>query len=489
MKILLINPPDAKMIQGAIPKELGSDKMGKYPPLGLLYIASSIRKHLPQVTVKIIDAIADNLDYKEVHKEIAEFTPDMVGMTVYTFTLIDALEIARCAKEFSKNCLVIFGGFHPSIYPEETLRCSPCVDIAVAGEAEETFVEMLRRKLNNEGLDDIPGISFKRSDGTLAIDTRVPFISDLDKLPFPDRTLVNYHNHTCILGATGLSTNILSSRGCPFPCKYCFVNIKKYRLRSLPNLLAEIKQCIELGINDFFFMDDLFNINKQRVIEFSQLIINERIKINWSFRGRVDQVDEQVLRLAKQAGCIRIHYGVESGVPEILKRVSKGTNLEMVKQALRLTRKAGIEVSSNIMIGLPGESPAETEQTIKYLLELDTDYVQAAVFTPYPETPLYKEGLASGLLPSDYWRSFALKPQEGFEPLIWGEFYTREQIFDKLRDLYRRFYMRPQFILHYLRHLTSFAAFRQMIRNGLTFISLISKRSSSYDPYTDRTDQ
>ena len=487
MKLMLINPPDAKMIQGAIPKELGSDKMGKYPPLGLLYIASSIREHIPMVTVKIVDAIADNLDCGDVRKELQEFKPDMVGMTVYTFTLLDALDVACIVKDVSQDCMVVFGGFHPSIYPAETLQCSPYVDVAVAGEAEETFVEMVGRLLRLETLDGIPGISFKRADGSLVIDTQVPFVQDLDRLPFPDRTQVNYQNHTCILGATGLSTNILSSRGCPFPCKYCFVNIKKYRLRSLPNLLAEIQQCVKLGIYDFFFMDDLFNINKQRVIDFSEMIIREQLNINWSFRGRVDQIDGNLLRLAKQAGCIRIHYGVESGVPEILKRVSKGTDLEMVKRALSLTTKAGIEVSSNIMIGLPGESPTQTEQTIHYLLELDTDYVQAAVFTPYPETQLYKEGLESGVLPADYWREFALNPSEGFEPLIWGEFYTREQIFDKLRALYRRFYMRPKFIIHYLRHLNSFAALKQMVRNGITFISLITKRSSSHDPCPDKT--
>lgn len=481
MKIMLINPPDTKMIQGAIPKELGSDKMGKYPPLGLLYLASAVLAAFPDITIKIVDAISDGLSCHDIKHTVSSFQPDLIGMTVYTFTLIDALEVAEASKQAAPQSIIVFGGFHPSIYPQETLQCSPHVDITVGGEAEETFTTLVNNLMNGIPLDSIPGVSFRQLDGSLHINREIPFISDLDQLHFPDRTLVNYRNHKCILGAKGMSTNILSSRGCPFLCKYCFVNIKKYRLRSLPNLLEEIRQCVDLGINDFFFMDDLFNIKKERVTEFAKLIIKERLSINWSFRGRVDQIDADMLRLAKKAGCIRIHYGVESGVPDILKRICKGTDLEMVRNAIRLTHEAGIEISSNIMIGLPGESPEKTEETIKYLLSLSTDYVQAAVFTPYPETPLYREGIKSGLLPNDYWREFSLRPYEGFEPMIWGEYYTRDQLFDKLRTLYRRFYLRPRFILHYIRQINSFSALKQMFSNGITFFALIMNRSSRHD--------
>jgi radical SAM superfamily enzyme YgiQ (UPF0313 family) len=360
------------------------------------------------------------------------------------------------------------------------------VDITVGGEAEETFPVVVERLRKGGSLDGIPGVGYRREDGSARANRQVPFVADLDRLPFPDRTMVNYRNHTCILGAKGISTNILSSRGCPFPCKYCYVNVKKYRLRSLDNLLEEIHQCVDLGIRDLFFVDDLFNIRKQRVVDFSERVLREKLKIRWSFRGRVDQIDEDMLRAARKAGCTRIHYGVESGVSEILKRISKGTDLAMVREAIRRTHASGIEVSSNIMIGLPGESPRETEQTIRYLLGLSTDYVQAAVFTPYPETPLYREGIETGLLPGDYWREFSLHPREGFEPLIWGEFYTREQLFDKLRELYRRFYLRPRFLFGYVRQINSLDALKQTARNGMTFLSLIMKRSSKHDPCPGR---
>ncbi|MBF0614618.1 MAG: radical SAM protein [Magnetococcales bacterium] len=473
-KILLINPPDQKMIQGAVPRELGRDRMGKYPPLGLLYLASSTLAHHPNLNIRILDAIADSLTENDLMAAIEEMQPDIVGISVYSFTMVDGVDVARIAKRVAPNCQVVFGGFHPSIYPEETLRCSPDIDVAVAGEAEETFPLLVEQLLNRQPPVGIPGVSVKLANGNLHVDHGMPFVQNLDALPFPDRRMVSYLKHRCILGSQGLTTNILATRGCPYKCKYCYVNIKNYRIRSLDNLMAEIHDCISLGIEEFFFVDDLFNIHRKHVLAFSERILQEGVKIRWNFRGRVNQIDEEVLAKARQAGCTRVHFGVESGNPQVLKRIAKGTNLESIRRALALTRQAGIEVSSNIMIGLPGESPRETEETIRFALSLETDYIQAAVFTPYPDTPLYKEGLESGLLPHDYWRDFALHPKADFEPLIWSEFYTKEQLFDQLRTLYRRFYMRPRFVLSYLKKIRSWADFWQLVKNFLTFLMLIT---------------
>ncbi|MBO05789.1 MAG: hypothetical protein CMI58_01895 [Parcubacteria group bacterium] len=477
INVLLINPPDYKMIQGAIPKELGSDRMGKYPPLGLLYIASYAQTRYPAIlNINIVDAITDSLTHEEIHRIIEEFQPDIIGISVYTFTLIDSLQVARSAKKIIPHVPVVFGGFHPTIYPKETLLCSPDVDIVVAGEAEEAFSAVIGRILNMQSLEGLPGVSFKKLNGDIHIDKQTQFVTDLNALPFPDRRMVNYKHHSCILGATGLTTNILSSRGCPYRCRYCYVNIREYRVRSLDNIFAEIHNCLSLDINEFFFVDDLFNLSKRRVIGFSERVIDEGLDIRWSFRGRVDQIDDETLEKAKKAGCTRIHFGIESGVPKILKRVGKGTNLEMVRNTLSLTRQFGIEVSSSIMIGLPGESPRETDETIRFVLSLSTDYIQAAVFTPYPKTAFYEEGLRSSLLPNDYWSDFALHPVENFEPYIWGEFYTKDQLFDKLREIYRRFYLRPRFILSYVKHLTSLKAITKLAKNFQTFLSLITKR-------------
>jgi len=473
VNILLINPPDDRMIQGAVPRELGRDRMGKYPPLGLLYLASNAKKHNPDLNIRIIDAIADSLTMEDIAGEVEEFRPDVVGLSVYSFTVPDSVLVAATVKRVAPKCKVIFGGFHPGIYPEETLKCSPNIDITVSGEAEESFPLVLDRLLNNLPPLDIAGVSCKLPDGTLNIDRGMPFIQDLDSLAFPDRRMVSYKKHSCILGSNRLSTNILATRGCPYKCQYCYVNIKKYRIRSVDNLMAEIHDCLSLGIDEFFFVDDLFNIHRKHVIAFSDRIIQEGLDIQWNFRGRVNQIDEEVLEKAKQAGCTRIHYGVESGNQEILKKVSKGTDLKVIRKAVSLTHKAGIEVSSNIMLGLPGESAKETEQTIQLALELDTDYLQAAVFTPYPSTPLYEEGRKNGLLPNDYWREFALKPDENFKPMIWEEFYTQEQIFDKLRSLYRRFYFRPRFVWFYIRRIKDLNMLKQVFSNFTTIIRLV----------------
>ncbi len=458
------------MIQGALLPELGRDRMGRYPPLGLLYLAACVTRAHPNVTVRIVDAITDGLSHEAVETAIRDFAPNLVGISVYTFTLVDGIRAAESARRAAPGAFVLMGGFHPTIYPEETLLVSSAIDASIRGEAEESFPELVGRLMKGGDLEGVPGLSFRRPDGSLHVADCIPVVEDLDSLPLPDRTLVDFRRHECILGTDRLSTNILSSRGCPFSCKYCYVNIRRYRLRSLDSLVNEIRRCMELGIGEFFFMDDLFNISKKRVRDFSQRILDEGLDIRWVFRGRVDQVDLEVLRLARKAGCIRIHYGVESGVPEVLKRVGKGTDLAMIRAALSATRRAGIEVASNIMIGLPDETPERTGETIRFVLSLPTDYLQAAVFTPYPATPLYVEGLENGMFERDFWRDFALNPDPAFSPRVWPQFYSRDELFARLRSLYRRFYFRPRIVAANLKHLTSPKAVKKMFKNFVTLL-------------------
>jgi len=471
---MLINPPDDSVIQGTIPPELGHSKLGCYPPLGLLYIASSLVSKHPDYEVKIIDAAVDNLNALQVGRAVEEWRPDIVGLSTYTFTLIDSLDVARIAKTVAPGTVVVVGGFHPTLYPRETLCCSPHIDIAVRGEAEYTFCSIAEAIFAGSAVDCIPGVCTKKGKGELHVSDQIPLVPDLDSLPFPDRRLTDYKKHSCALGAGGLSTSILSSRGCPFQCKYCYINVRQYRLRSLDNLLAEIKECLTLGIEEYFFMDDLFNISKERILGFCQRVLQEGLKIKWCFRGRIDQIDEAVLQAARRAGCSRIHYGIESGVQSILARIGKKTSIQLASHITGLTRRYGIEVSSNIMIGLPGETRQDTEETIRFALDLSTDYLQASIFTPYPETPFYQEALKAGMYKQDYWRQFALRPSKDFKPHVWEEHYSPDELAAKLREFYLRFYLRARFLIRYLRHLTSVSSLALMLKNAVTFYRLIT---------------
>jgi radical SAM superfamily enzyme YgiQ (UPF0313 family) len=387
--------------------------------------------------------------------------------------MVDAIRAACAAKKHVPRAPVVLGGFHASIYPEESLRSSEAFDVVVAGEAEERFPRLVERLLDGGFPSDIPGVSYRRDDGSLHVDALNPFVADLDALAPPDRRMVDYRAHRCILGEPRLTTLILSSRGCPFPCEYCYVNIKQYRERGVDRVLDEIRDCLSLGIEDFFFTDDLFNLRRERVIDFSERVLADKLKIRWSFRGRVDQIDEETAGKARAAGCTRIHFGVETGDPAILKRIGKKTDLGMVRRSIEITRRAGIEVSVNFMIGLPGETAIETERTIRFALSLPADYLQAAVFTPYPKTAAYRRALADGLFAEDYWRAFALKPVPGFASPVWPEHYTREELMEKLRRFYRRFYLRPRIIMKTLGRLRDPAAWRQWFENFRTFLALV----------------
>jgi len=187
---------------------------------------------------------------------------------------------------------------------------------------------------------------------------------------------------------------MLSSRGCPYNCSYCFKGIvgRTYRQRSPGNIIAELRQVIDqYDIRNFYFIDDLFTIDLRRLNALTEQLVAARLDIRWQCLGRVDRVDAEVLRKMYAAGCRRIHYGIESGNQQILDGVGKGIKLEQVRQAVRWTQEAGIEVKGYFMLGLPGDTEETLQQTIELATELDLDETMFSLTTPFPGTRLWDE--------------------------------------------------------------------------------------------------
>ncbi|MFC1462383.1 B12-binding domain-containing radical SAM protein [Verrucomicrobiota bacterium] len=483
MRICLVYPPTEFMIRTNVPSVV-DEVTGFYPPLGLLYVAGAVEaggRH----EVSVIDCVAEGLAGSALETRIRAAAPDVVGIQAITFSIIDARNVACLVKRIGPGIPVVMGGPHANLFPEETLSLAE-VDYVLLGEGENNivpFLDALGRgrsdgsvRSDRSLLSDVPGIVFAGENGQIVHGPPNALIEDMDSLPMPSRHLLDQGRYSSVLARGKLMTTVMSSRGCPARCIFCDRPHlgKAFRARSAGNVAAELEQCVEkYGIDEFFFYDDTFTIDKQRVLDVCSAVRERKINVYWDIRARVANLDRELLEALRGAGCVRIHLGIESGNEEILKTIRKGVDLDKARQVFSWCRELGIETLAYFMFGFPGEGHAEVRDTIDYALSIDCDYVHAAATTPFPGTELYRRGLETGLYKSDYWKEFAESPTPGFVPELWTEQLSREEIVGYMFELYRRFYRRPSYVL---RRLASVRSPRQLLKYARAGVRILGAR-------------
>jgi len=470
MKILLINPPSIEKIEEEVPGIVNEER-GYNPPLGLLYIASMLLKYT-DAKVKVIDAQVEEMNFNQIRQQIQAIKPDIIGMTVMTFTLLDVLEVIKVAREVNSSIKIILGGPHPHIYPNETLNLTKA-DYLIIGEGEKPIVNLVKNINHPEKLKNFPGLVFKHKNQVINTGPE-QLIQNLDEIPFPDRTLTDYKKYTSLLSKKSPITTMITSRGCPYKCKFCDRPHlgKMFRARTAQNVVDEIQQCKELGMQEILIYDDTFTVDKKRVIDICNKIIKNKIDIEWEIRARVNTIDQFLLKKMKKAGCQRIHYGVESGNQEILNKMEKGITLNQVKTAFRLTKKEKIETLAYFMIGSEGDTKSTIMQTIDFAKKLKPDYCHFTITTPFPATELYRQGLRTGIIKRDYWREFAKNPVKNFKGPVWEENLTREELEKFLNKAYSSFYLRPNYVLKRLTKVRTFEELKKKAKAGLKVLKL-----------------
>lgn len=451
VKVLLINPPLDNMLEMEMSKNI-INSMGVYPPLGLLYIASFVKEMANfAAEIKILDCPAERLSYENLAKEIEAFLPTVLGVTTSTPTIIDSILTTRLAKEIKPDIKTVLGGHHTYCYSREALL-EPSVDFAVRGEGEESFLQLLSCIMQDKPPYGVDGVGF-RDNGVIKLNEKVAVINNLDMLPMPDRAMLARNKYKCLIGSQNQVATVISSRGCPYECIFCYSPQKMYRSRSAKNILREIKYIINLGINEIFFFDELFNISPGRVIEIAKAIISENLNIKWGFRGRVDKITDEMLEIAKKSGCSRIHLGIETGSNRFLEILKKNTNIDEVKNAVALIRKHKIITVGSFMIGLPGEDRGHILQSFEFARQLKLDYIEIGILVAYPQTRLYRDYLESEAGDVDPWLELAKNPLENrkhFTPPVYSDKLSRNDL-NSLMDIgYRRFYINPEYIFRSL---------------------------------------
>ena len=378
MKISLIGPKWNQMVNN-------------YPPLGLAYLAAVAEQEGHEVRVHDF-GLRPEVPLEAEIAEVLDFRPDLVGFTSMTTSHHSVEQAARPLKAELGVPLVV-GGPHATTLPERTLG-DPRFDFLVYGEGEETWRELLRAlSAGDERYERIQGLWWKQ-DGHIVRNAERPLIPDLDVLPFPARHLLEIDCYPLYAPNGERMLTMLSSRGCPYNCSFCFKGIvgRTYRQRSPANIVAELRQIVEqYGVRHIYFIDDLFTINRRRLDALMDAFLAEGLDIRWQCLARVDRVEPAILEKMYRAGCREIHFGVESGNLEILAATAKHIRLDQVEQAVAWTEAAGIAAKGYFMLGLPGDTEETMQQTIEFAASLPLTEAMFSIATPFPGTRLWDE--------------------------------------------------------------------------------------------------
>lgn len=470
MRVLFIVPPEENYVEASA-NEAVDRKREVRPKLGLLYVATYLKEKSPEVNVKFLDCPALQITFETLPKHINSFNPDIVGITAVSFTMLDAIKVADIVKKIKQEIFVVLGGVHATYYPKETLGFKS-VDILVLGEGEITFHELVEKIGKKMSLKDVQGIAY-RENGVIRINEKRKLIENLDTLPFPDYDLVGIEKYSHILGESFITASIQTSRGCPFGCIFCDNRRTQFRARSAESVIKEIESIYKRNIHSFFFIDDNFIINKQRVIEICNAIVGRNLKIDFKISARVDLLSEEIMIALKKAGCSRVSIGVETVQQRHLNFLNKGITIEQTKKTLALARKVGLNVFAYMMIGLPDQTEKEMYEYIKFLRKAKVSYASFSVCSPYPMTPLYFNLLKDGALKNDFWKEFAEKLNKDFEMPTCNKFYDSKHLRKIQKDLTFKFYFTPLFILKTLKSIRSYKKLKIIFR---LFIKMVTNK-------------
>lgn len=435
MKVLFVNPPQTASkykFMGVIA-----------PPLGIAYMAGVLQEN--NIDVEILDATAEDMDFKDVEKELLKRKPDLVALTALTPTIGRALETAQVVKETLPDSIVVMGGYHPTFNFIETLE-DENVDIVIRGEGEYIMLNLVQALENQSSLHDVKGIVFEdKNSKEIVVNPEAPLIQDLDELPFPALNLLPMKKYRLLDMDTHMTT-MITTRGCPMQCSFCSsaaMHGKKIRERSVENIVDEIEYLnTNYDIDTIAFMDDTFTLKKRKVMAICDEILKRNIEIMWGCTSRVDTLDEKLLKKMKEAGCITIFIGVESADQQQLDNMCKNTTIAKIENAFKIAHKLKIRTIASVALGMPGDTKEIMNKTVKFVHKLKPNYAIYSLATPYPGTRFYKEAFEKNLIKIKDWSKYTL-----ITPIL-------ETIDCSLNDMrkiqakaFMKFYLRPHYII------------------------------------------
>jgi len=465
-KVMLIVPPDIQTKDGM---QTGS----RFPRIGIAYVGGYLRSE--GIDTTIVDAEILQMTLDDIAEKIRSFVPDAIGLGPFTEEILAAYEVCNIAKQINRHILTVMGGPHASAIPERTLRECPSLDVVVRGEGEVTFLEVLR----SSSLESVKGIVYREGSSFITTEPR-SHIEDIDTFPYPAWDLFPLEAYRGILnrnfsertGTPILQLPIISSRGCPYQCIFCYKTLPGFRARDAAKVVDELEFNIEsYGATDFFFVDGTFGVDRKKGEAICDEIIRRGLnsRIAFEVETRVNIVNDGFLAKLKRAGCVQVFFGVESGDQEMLKIIRKDITLEMAESAVAQAKSHGLITTCTFVICLPGETKKAIKKTYRFARKLDPDFIAVGIMIPYPGTSvreLAERGGGNYRLISNDWRDY--RKQRG------GPLELQDIDIHELRRIheweYLKYYARPR----KLRFLVKTVPLRRLLAAGLAVVHSVA---------------
>ena len=419
-KVLLIVPP---LIYHGI------DVVMRITHLGIGYIAAVLEENGFEVDGLNLFSGIESLD--NFINLLKEKKPKIVGFSTMTETHNNGLRLAEIVKTVLPDSIIVFGGPHVTFMDKETLK-NPNVDIVVRNEGEYTMLELANNIIKDQGkISEIKGITYRNGNKIVRNSNR-EFIKDLDILPFPKR-FSNKGNFDIKNNSCDPSIIILSGRGCPSHCKFCAASAMSgghRRVRSVENVIAEIKSIINKNISSFVaFSDDTLTEDTTRLFKLCDFLKSENI--SWGTESRVDAITDNIAQIMAESGCKSLQFGVENASANVLQIMNKGISLPQIEKAISSVQKYGIKIYCSLMIGYPGETEDSCRQTIEYAVSLKEKYgIQPfiAITQLYPGTYIFNNASKLGI-------TIRLTNYDDYTPVI-PNFDTSKLSIEQIRNIH-----------------------------------------------------
>lgn len=443
MRVLLINPA------------MNMKKLGRFagllepmPCIGLAYIAAALEQH--GCFVRVIDMFAEKLSGQEVIDKTTRFRPDLVGMTVLTPSAPVCSELAKQIRSKLPDAKIVWGAIHADVFADDIIRDGDA-DFCIHHDGEESIVEIVdQMSRDNPDYASIDGISWADDDGQPVKNKDRTLNRDLDDLPYPAWHLFPYHRYG-LLPFADFAKPVLTmagSRGCPYRCDYCsLINTggKVYRKRDPIKIVDEYEYLVDrYGVKQIGFIDPIFPLVKKDLKPFCEEIVKRGLdkKCQWLSETRADRLDKETAELMYWGGCRRVLMGIESGSDLLLGNVNKNITTAKVREGVANARDAGLQTVGLFMIGMPGETPEMTKETVEFAVDLDVDFAKFAITVPFPGSKLFTDRWQKDLFRDD-WENYTTFNPDPDRLIYHPQGYDPDHLIKMQSWALRRFYMRP----------------------------------------------
>ncbi len=348
--------------------------------------------------VEVLDLLLAHTTPEKIERRMQRFRPQLVGITSITLNHHNASSIARQVRACDERVPIAMGGPHVSFEIEGSFRDLPALDFIGIGEGERTMVELAWALEGRMDLRDVRGLALRDGESVVCTLPR-PAEPELDRLATPARDLLPLARYL----AFDAHASVLTSRGCPYSCIFCSASAwtgRRVRYRTPNRCVDEIEQLASLGFNEIAIEDELFTLNRKHFLAVCGELIRRQTGVRWNAFSRVDTITPEIVETMARAGCQGVCFGVESGNQEILDLVNKKSDLQNVREAMRMTQSAGISALASFIIGLPGESAETLQQTLDFANELHEEFgslIGFHILAPFPGTEVRERAADYGI--------------------------------------------------------------------------------------------